>query len=132
METLTAIFLSATMQFNLPPALLDSLCFVESKHEVTAIHHDDGGSDSLGVCQVKLETARWLGFQGTEQQLMNPKVNAYYAAKYLSRNLKRYNGQVEKSVIAYNRGSAKNLRHTQYSQKVLTIWRQANNENFDH
>lgn len=128
MNTLTALFITATAHFNLPPGLLESLCFIESRHEVSAIHRDDGGSDSLGVCQVKYNTAKWLGFKGNEQQLMDPKVNIYYSAKYLSHNLKRYNGNIEKSVIAYNRGSAGNLSRTQYSEKVLTQWRQESNE----
>lgn len=128
MVTLTALFITATAHFNLPPGLLESLCFIESRHEVFAIHRDDGGSDSLGICQIKIETARWLGFKGDSQQLMDPKTNIYYSAKYLARNLKRYNGNIEKSVIAYNRGSAGNLSRTQYSEKVLTQWRQANNE----
>jgi soluble lytic murein transglycosylase-like protein len=123
MNILTALFITTSTQFGLPPNLLSSLCYVESTHKVNAVHHDDGGSDSLGICQIKFETSRWLGFKGTAKQLMNPKINIYYAGKYLARNIKRYNGQIEKAVIAYNKGSAGSLVHTKYSQKVFTNWR---------
>lgn len=125
METLTALFLAATVQFSLPPKLLDSLCFVETRHVITAIHHDDGGSDSIGVCQVKFSTAKWLGYKGTEKGLLNPKTNIYYAAMYLSRNMRRYDGSVEKAVIAYNRGNAKGLTTSIYQSKVFKQWRTA-------
>jgi soluble lytic murein transglycosylase-like protein len=124
MDTLSLllIFSSVTTQLNLPAKLLPALCYVESKHNVAAIHHDDGATDSLGICQIKLETAKWLGFKGTKQQLMNPKINIYYAGLYLQRNIKRYNGNVIKAIIAYNRGNAKNLTTTVYSTKVIKQW----------
>lgn len=120
---LAALFVAATIQFNLPPGLLSSLCFVESKHDVSAIHHDDGSTDSIGVCQVKLKTSQWLGFTGSEKQLLDPKTNIFYAAKYLSKNIKRYDGQIERAVVAYNRGNAKGLLRTNYSDKVINQWR---------
>jgi soluble lytic murein transglycosylase-like protein len=110
-------------QFGLPQGLLSSLCYVESTHNVNAIHKDDGRGNSVGVCQIKLETAQWLGFKGTEKQLMDPKTNIYYAAKYLARNSSRYNGDITKAIIAYNIGHAKQLTHTKYSDKVLRQWR---------
>lgn len=123
MTTLTALFLSTSLQFNLPTELLSSLCYVESHHKVDAIHHDDGHSDSLGVCQIKHKTAQWLGFKGTIKDLMDPKTNVHYAGKYLSYQIKRYKGDIIKAVIAYNMGNAKNLTSTTYSTKVIKEWR---------
>jgi soluble lytic murein transglycosylase-like protein len=120
--TLALLFQSATQQFNLPPGLLAALCFVESKHVATAVHHDDGGSDSLGICQIKYKTAQWLGFQGTEQELMQPKINIYYAAKVLVYQADRYGGDYERAVVAYNRGNAKGLQRSEYSCKVFKAW----------
>lgn len=121
--SLALIFESLTKEFKLPDGLLSSICYIESHHNPNAVHHDDGRSDSLGLCQIKLETAKWLGFKGTKQQLMNPKTNAYYAGKYLKRNISRYQGDVTKAIIAYNQGSAKNLTSTKYSRKVISKWR---------
>lgn len=116
------LFVLFSNQYGLPPELLSSLCFVESRHKISAIHHDDGGSESLGLCQIKLNTAKSLGFRGTPNQLMEPKYNIKYAAKYLSHQIKRYDS-VKKGVIAYNRGNAKNLTSSRYQVKVFKEWR---------
>jgi soluble lytic murein transglycosylase-like protein len=123
MSTLTALFLLYTNQYNLPPHLLSSLCYVESRHNVSAVHHDDGGADSLGVCQIKYETAKDMGFKGTPRQLMKPTVNIKYAAKYLTHQINRYNGRIDKAVIAYNRGHAGGLTTSKYQVKVFKQWR---------
>lgn len=116
-------FLLTTQQYNLPPDLLSAICYTESTYNTRAIHLDDGpGGPSLGVCQIKHSTAKWLGFKGTPTQLMNPKTNILYAGKYLKYQLLKYKNPV-KAVIAYNYGHApKNLTYTQYQIKVFTIW----------
>lgn len=117
------MFIAATTQFELPSGLIEAICFVESKHDILAVHEDDGGSDSIGVCQVKLATAQWLGFKGNEEELSLPVNNIYYASMYLAHEIDRYDGNVEKAIIAYNRGNAGQLQHTNYSDKVLKQWR---------
>lgn len=119
---LTLLFATTSAQFKLPENLLSSLCWVESKHKVDAIHKDDGTTNSVGICQIKLKTAKWMGFKGTEKQLMDPKTNIYYAAKYLAYQHSRYKS-INKAIIAYNIGNAKNLTSTKYSTKVNTQWR---------
>lgn len=114
------------MQYNLPPNLLSSLCWVESKHNVYAHHVNDGGSDSFGICQIKYNTAKHMGFKGTKQQLMEPINNINYAAAYLSYQLVRYNNNPKKAVIAYNRGHAKKLTKTNYQVRVFKHWRSIN------
>lgn len=128
MNTILTLLAVTTTIHALPPNLLTAICYTESKLTPTAIHHDDGGSDSLGLCQVKLATARWMGFKGTQQNLLLPEVNAYYAGKYLKHQLVRYNGNVTKAVIAYNIGHAGNLQSTDYSDKVLKQWRKYANK----
>ncbi len=118
-----AIFTAVTVQYGLPSDLLPALCYVESKHRVNAIHRNDGQGHSIGVCQIKLKTAKHMGFKGTEQQLLNPKTNIKYAALYLKHQIKRYNGQVNKGVIAYNQGHAGSLVTTKYQMQVFNEWR---------
>lgn len=122
-QIIMALLTINSAQFNLPKNLLASICYTESTYNVSAVHHDDGGSDSLGLCQIKLETAKEFGFKGTQRQLMNPYWNTYYAAKYLHHEILRYHGVIVKAVIAYNRGSAGNLIRTEYSNRVLARWR---------
>jgi len=112
------IFSAVTTKLDLPPHLLESVCYIESHYRVDAVHKDDGGGDSLGVCQVKLTTAAWLGFKGTSEQLMQPEINALYSGKYLKYNLKRY-GNMTRAIVAYNRGNARGLLRSKYSDKVL-------------
>lgn len=120
------LFILNTQAFILPPYLLESICYVESKHNISAFHKDDGTTNSVGICQIKLKTAQWLGFKGTEKDLMEPNNNIYYAAKFLAHNLKRYHGKLSQAVISYNQGSAKGLTHTNYSDKVFKQWRVVN------
>lgn len=128
MNTLSAIFLAVTIQNHLPPKLLSSLCWVESKHDIHAIHKDDGTEDSLGICQLHLSTAREMGYKGTRQQLMQPTTNIRYAAKYLKFQLRRYNNNIAKAVIAYNRGNSRGLTTSKYQTKVFKQWGKVNDK----
>lgn len=119
------LFQIATAKHQLPDNLLSSICYIESKHLVDAIHTDDGNSDSLGICQLKLDTAQWLGFEGDEDDLMKPFNNVEYAARYLSYQLNRYN-DISRAIVAYNRGNAKGLTTSSYSDKVFKEWRNQN------
>lgn len=120
--SLTVIFATATHFFTLPPKLLDAVCYVESKHSISAYVNHDGRSPSYGVCQIKLATARHMGFKGTPEQLMEPRRNIYYAAKYLNYQLLRY-GNVEQAVMAYNQGYSKTVVSTSYTRKVRAAWK---------
>jgi soluble lytic murein transglycosylase-like protein len=125
MNTVALILLlnQASTEFKLPKDLLASICYVESTLNANAVHHDDGNGDSLGLCQIKYSTAEWLGFKGSEHRLMDPRVNAYYAGKYLRKLIDRYEGDVTLAVIAYNMGSTRGFTETKYSQKVMRRWR---------
>lgn len=129
MIALVTLFTVETTNHKLPPGLLSALCFVESSHKITAVNPDDGKSASLGVCQIKLQTARLMGFRGTEEQLMHPKYNIKYAAKYLGYQMRRYDNDINKAIAAYNAGSFKESKkikgravNNQYVNKVLTSW----------
>lgn len=128
MNTVLILAFALTSQtFNLPPGLLSSLCYVESRHNVNAIHIDDGGSPSLGICEIKLHTARLLGFTGTQKDLMNANVNIYYAGKYLKQQLDRYKQNQFKAIAAYNAGSYRvdqigATRNWLYVKKVVDVW----------
>ncbi len=121
------LFIALSQVYNLPPGLLSAVCFVESSHRPTVVHVDDGGGDSVGLCQIKLGTARFLGFKGQPSALQNPDVNARLAAQYLRRNLDRYSGSVPKTIAAYNAGSYRvneygQIKNRKYVAKVLKAW----------
>jgi soluble lytic murein transglycosylase-like protein len=129
METtlLLLAFSAATQTFALPQGLLSAVCFVESTHNAKAVHLDDGGENSVGLCQLHLSTAKWLGYKGIEKGLYDAKINAYYAAKYLRYQLNRYDGNVTKAIAAYNAGSYRvnakgQIKNRIYVQKVTNAW----------
>lgn len=127
MESLALIFAAMTVTFELPPGLNSAVCFVESSHVTSVVHTNDGGSDSIGVCQIKLATARLLGFKGSAKALRNPHTNIHYASKYLHSQLRRYHGDIYKAVSAYNAGTHR-MRESglacnhKYVTKVFQAW----------
>ncbi len=127
---INTIFMIVSAQFNLPQGLLSSLCYIESKHKITAYHKADGKGNSVGICQIKLSTAKNLGFEGTEKELMQIENNIYYAGKYLQHQRTRYNGSIIKAVIAYNIGSARDLTISHYQFKVFKQWSGGTYENY--
>jgi hypothetical protein len=100
---LTAAFMAASQATGVSPELLSSLCYQESRHDIYAYVPHDGGSPSYGMCQVKLATARALGFTGRADLLMEPSRNALYASLYLSSQHRRF-GTWERAVSSYNAG----------------------------
>ena len=104
---------------GVPHRLLKSICMVESKLNPKAFNKYDGGSPSYGLCQVKLKTAKWVGYRGNARGLFNPYTNAGLAGKYLRYQLDRYNGDWIKAISAYNRGSARLTKNRKYVNLVL-------------
>lgn len=128
MSMIAAALLAATAASGLPPGLLSAVCWVESHHEPKAVHQDDGGSPSSGLCQLKTSTAVSLGFKGTPKQLLTrPDLNAKYAAMYLRRQLDRYHGHIPSAIAAYNAGKARlnakgQIMNRKYVNKVMQAW----------
>lgn len=114
---LIGLFMTVSLQFSLPPDLLSAMCFVESGHRTEAINRHDKGR-SIGVCQVKLKTAKFMGFKGTEAELMEPEVNVYYAGKYLRHCYDRYENWA-KAVTCYNKGHSSGHGGSEYVGKVF-------------
>lgn len=127
MNTIAMVFMTVTQTLGLPQGLLDSICYVESKHTIQVVHKNDGKSDSIGICQIKYETAKGLGYRGSLDHLYDLNTNVYWAGVYLLKQLKRYNGNIEKAVAAYNAGThrinAEGLTmNRKYVDKVFKVW----------
>ena len=115
-----SIFLIAGLIAGVDPALVSAVCFVESGHKPSAYVAMDGQSASYGLCQIKLSTARDMGFKGTAHELMEPATNALYAAKYLRWQYERY-GIWAKAVSAFNCGRVCN--NPGYVSRVRKVYR---------
>lgn len=115
---------NAAVSEDVPVELLSAICFVESSHRSTVVNKNDGGSDSIGLCQVKYETAKQMGFIGNAKDLSNAFLNSIYAAKYLRHQLSRYGSNWLLAISAYNAGTAKRAAsgapvNKDYVNKVL-------------
>lgn len=119
----------ATSMFNLPPGMLSAVCYIESGHHANAYNANDEGTPSHGACQMKYTTAKLLGFKGKPKDLQFSEVNTYYAAKYLRKQLDRYDQDEIKAIAAYNSGKLRirkgKIANKKYVDKVLYAWRQS-------
>ena len=102
--TYETIVLAAAKVAKVSGTILLAICTHESGLKNITTQHD-GGSPSIGICQVKYETAKMLGFTGEASGLENPKTNAKWAAEYLKYQYERYDHNWHKTISAYNAGS---------------------------
>jgi len=113
---------AAAKQVGISSDLLVAVCWVESNHRNVPVRMD-GATPSYGVCQVKLETAEHMDqvfrhrIKATPARLNQPRINAFYAAKYLKYQLKRYRGDWKRAADAYNKGRAVSVA-SEYVQRV--------------
>ena len=125
-----SIIVSAAKSVGVSGILLTAICSHESNDFTMNFAPHDHGSPSYGICQVKEDSARQVGFQGNVEELMNPKVNSLYAARYLKYEQDRY-GEEDWCVLtsSYNSGSymestkspgyPKNLKYVRLVQRKL-------------
>lgn len=124
-----SIILNAAKLFHIHGALLIALCAHESNGFTKNYVPMDHGSPSFGSCQIKFSTAKMLNFHGKPKDLMDPRVNAKYAASYLKYQQNRYGDNWVKIVASYNSGSynpsnkvpgcPRNLKYVRSVQKRL-------------
>ncbi len=119
--------LAAAKFVQVCPALLYAVCMTESSLRPHIINYNDGSGNSVGLCQIKVSTAHMFNKGVTQRALLDPYVNAYYAALYLDKQIKRYNKNSRCAVAAYNAGRCnKNgkgkIRNTRYVNKVFRIY----------
>lgn len=115
----------AAQMAEVPSDVLAAICFQESYlGQIPHATHMDGHTLSHGVCQVKLNTALYMDevfkhkTAATAERLEDPRVNAFYAAKYLRYQLRRYGWNLKLSIDAYNKHIAKGT-NTKY---VRDVW----------
>lgn len=102
---------------NISYKLLLAICTVESNLNPLAINRDEPNNRrSHGLCQIQYRTAKWLGFKGRVEDLYYAKINAKWSAKYLKYQFKRYNGNLNHTIAAYNAGRIY-IRNGQYSNQ---------------
>jgi soluble lytic murein transglycosylase-like protein len=101
--TYELMIIAAAKLVKVSPQLLLAICVTESNLKNVVVPHD-GGSPTYGICQVKLDTAKMLGYTGNAKGLMDPKTNIKFAALYLKYQKDRYQYDWCKATAAYNAG----------------------------
>lgn len=95
---------------GVPEALVHRVIVRESRYQP----HLVGRGGTIGLMQIKLATARGLGYTGSAAGLRDPDTNLTYAVKYLAGAYRAANGDHARAVAYYAGGyyyAAKRQRH---------------------
>jgi soluble lytic murein transglycosylase-like protein len=103
-----------------PEALVHRVIVRESRYQPALV----GRGGTIGLMQIKLATARSLGYTGSAQGLRDPDTNLTYAVKYLAGAYRAANGDHTRAMAYYASGyyeAAKRQRHERirHSEPVL-------------
>jgi soluble lytic murein transglycosylase-like protein len=96
-EALVASHASAN---GVPPALVHCVIVRESRYQPRLV----GRGGTIGLMQIKLATARGLGYTGDAEGLRDPNTNLTYAVKYLAGAYRAANGDYNRAVAYYAGG----------------------------
>jgi soluble lytic murein transglycosylase-like protein len=96
-ETLVATHASAN---GVPEALVHRVIVRESRYQPALV----GRGGTIGLMQIKLATARSLGYTGTAQGLRDPETNLTYGIKYLAGAYRAANSDHRRAMHYYASG----------------------------
>lgn len=98
---------AASAQYGVPVELILGHIKQESAFNPNAYRAEPQINDgSTGLMQVLLATAKGIDSSATKEKLYDPAFNISVGTRYIAKNLKRYNGNVQDAIAAYNAGSA--------------------------
>jgi soluble lytic murein transglycosylase-like protein len=103
---------------GLPEALIHRVIVRESGYRAALM----GRGGTIGLMQIKLSTARSLGYTGDAAGLRDPNTNLTYAVKYLAGAYRAANGDHNRAVRYYASGyyeTAKRQRHERIGHPEL-------------
>lgn len=103
--------------YGVPVSLAHAVVKIESNFRPNTT----GRAGEIGLMQIKLSTARGLGYTGTAKALYEPDTNIRYGMKYLAGAHKLGNGSTCGTILKYNAGhGAKRMNPTSanYCAKV--------------
>jgi soluble lytic murein transglycosylase-like protein len=85
---------------GVPLALAHAVVSIESRYNAGA----RGRAGEIGLMQIKLQTARGVGYKGSAKGLYDPATNLRYGMKYLGQAHKLAGGDLCRTVMKYNGG----------------------------
>jgi soluble lytic murein transglycosylase-like protein len=101
---------------NVPDVLVHRVILRESRYQPNLV----GRCGCIGLMQIKLATARGLGYTGDAQGLRDPDTNLTYGVKYLAGAYRAANGDHNRTIHYYASGyyqAAKRQRATKGRQR---------------
>jgi len=103
-----------------PEVLVHRVIQRESRYQPGLV----GRGGTIGLMQIKLATARSLGYSGSAEGLRDPDTNLSYAVKYLAGAYRAANGDPMRAVHYYASGyygvaKRQRLEHIRHSEPVL-------------
>lgn len=107
-------------QHGIPSDLAHAIVEVESNFNPKA----RGRAGEVGLMQIKLTTARLMGYRGSRKGLYDPETNIKYGMKYLAGAHKLSGGDTCGTVLRYNAGHGArrmNPISSRYCRKVRKI-----------
>lgn len=110
---------------GVPEALVHRVIMRESRYQPQLIGH--GGT--IGLMQIKLATARGVGYTGDAAGLRDPNTNLTYAVKYLAGAYRAANGDHARAVRYFAGGYyyvAKRQRQEMVQQASNETWLEPN------
>jgi len=116
-ESYRAMVESHAAAEGVPAELVHRVIMRESRYNPRAVH-----AGNYGMMQIKLQTARGLGYTGTAQGLLDPETNLTYAVKYLAGAYRAAHGNHNRAVAYYAGGyyyAAKRQRLMQANAAML-------------
>ncbi|KGA93797.1 hypothetical protein LptCag_1507 [Leptospirillum ferriphilum] len=105
---------------HINPVLIAAIIQTESNFRSSAIGNDPGGK-SWGLMQIKYRTAKWLGFRGPRNKLLDPYENLSLGVRYLLFLFRRFPHGAD-AISAYNAGTPHwrgRYRNQHYVNSVL-------------
>jgi soluble lytic murein transglycosylase-like protein len=100
---------------GLPEALVHRVIVRESRYRP----HVVGRGGTIGLMQIKLATARGLGYTGDAAGLRDPNTNLTYAVKYLAGAYRAANGNANRAVGYYASGYYHAAKRQRLAEPVL-------------
>src|ERR1700686_2519163 len=102
-----------------PEALVHRVIVHESRYRPALV----GRGGTIGMMQIKLATARSLGYTGTAAGLRDPNTNLTYAVRYLAGAYRAANGDHNRAMHYYASGyyeaaKRKRLAHIRHSEPM--------------
>ena len=95
-----ALVASHAQANGVPETLVHRVIVRESRYQPHLI----GRGGTIGLMQIKLATARGLGYTGTAEGLRDPNTNLTYAVKYLAGAYRAANGDHRRAMAYYASG----------------------------